>query len=43
MKTELQKYAELLISMSSDFLLGKISESHYIDMLTLINTNIKKL
>ena len=28
-KTETQKYAELIISMSTDYLLGKISEEHY--------------
>ena len=28
-KTETQKYAELIISMSTDYLLCKISEEHY--------------
>ena len=28
-KTETQKYAELIISMSTDYLLSNISEEHY--------------
>jgi hypothetical protein len=33
---EKQKYAELLISMSTDYLLGKITESHYKSMLKMV-------
>ena len=43
MKSEKEKYAELIISMSTDFLLGKIDFNHYTNTLDIINTNIQKL
>lgn len=36
MKDETTKYAELIISMSTDFLLGKIGEQHYANTLLMI-------
>lgn len=41
-KEEAIKYAELIISMSTDFLLGKISKDHFIATLDSINSNIQK-
>lgn len=43
MKSEQERYAELIISMSTDFLLGKIEFSHYATTIDLINTNLKKI
>lgn len=42
-KNELEKFAELLISMSTDFLLGKITEDHYKNMIDMINRRINDL
>lgn len=41
-KDELNKYAELLISMSTDYLIGRIEESHYINMIQLVSDKINK-
>lgn len=43
MKSEEEKYAELIISMSTDFLLGKINFNHYSKTLDMINTNIQNM
>lgn len=41
MTTEtLQEYAKLLISMSTDFLLGSIDEDHYKNMINTLNRDI---
>ena len=42
MKTETEKYAELLISMSTDYLLGKIDEEHYKNVLEMTINNMNK-
>jgi hypothetical protein len=36
------KYAELLISVSTDYLLQTISQEHFISMISLIESKIKK-
>ena len=38
--SETKKYAELIVSMSTDYLSGKINEDHYKNMLNII---VKKL
>jgi hypothetical protein len=40
---EEEKYAELIISMSTDFLLKKIDFSHYANTLDMINNKVQKL
>lgn len=41
-KSETEKYAELIISMSADYLLSKISEYHYKHTLETIIINLVK-
>lgn len=41
MKSEEEKYVELIISMSSDFLLRKITFDHYANTLDNINNHIQ--
>lgn len=43
MKSEEEKYAELIISLTKDFLLGRIDFNHYADTLDTINKNIQKM
>jgi len=43
MKSEEEKYAELIISMSTDFLIGKINFDLYASNLNVINKNIQKM
>ena len=41
-RKELEKYAETLITMSTDFLLGKIDKDHYSQMIEIFNQAINK-
>lgn len=43
MNTEQEKYARLIISLSTDFLLGKIDFDHYSTTLEMISGQISKL
>ena len=43
MNEELKKYAEMLISMSTDYLMGSYDEKLYIKMIDMANKNIQKL
>jgi hypothetical protein len=43
MNDETQKYAELIISMSTDYLLGKITEEHYKNMVQLTVNKLNKI
>jgi len=41
MENEVNKYAELLISMSTDYLLGNIEMEHYVNMIHTISNTLK--
>lgn len=43
MKSQEEKYAELIMSLSQDFLLKKIDLSHYVNTLDMINTNFQNM
>ena len=43
MKKENIKYAELMLSMTTDYLMGTYPEKLYIEMVGLIAGNLKKL
>ncbi len=42
-KKDCKKYAELIISMSTDFLMGKINESLYISNMSVALKSITKI
>lgn len=43
MKSQEEKYAELIMNLSQDFLLKKIDLSHYVSTLDMININFKNM
>ncbi len=43
MNKEIKKYAEMLISMSTDYLMGNYDEKLYKNMVNMANDKIKKL
>ena len=42
MNQELEKYVDLIMSMSVDFKMGQISEEHYLNMLKLMIESISE-